>query len=61
MSKKIKCRGCGKSTGVIKSYIIADDLEFPKAYHPACMRNLEFEVMKKLSDMNNLIDGKPIC
>lgn len=47
---KHKCRWCGKSTGVIKFYIIADDLENPKPYHPACIRKLQQEVMMKLSD-----------
>ena len=50
MKKKHKCRWCGKSSGVIKFYIIADDLEHPKPYHPACIRKLEIEVMMKLSD-----------
>ncbi len=49
--KKIKCRGCGKATGIVKFYIIADNLEEPKAYHPACLRNLYMEVMMKFSDM----------
>lgn len=48
--QKIACRWCGKKTGVIKFYIIADNLEEPKAYHPACIRKLEIEVMLKLSD-----------
>ena len=49
--KKLKCRGCGKSEGIKKYYIIADDLENPKLYHPACMLKLEMEVIKKLSDL----------
>ena len=44
------CRGCGKKSGIIKFYIIADDLEKPKPYHPACVRKLYLEVMMKLSD-----------
>jgi hypothetical protein len=49
---KKKCRWCGKSNGVVKQYIIADDLENPKPYHPACIRKLNLEVIKKLSDIN---------
>lgn len=55
VSKKIKCRWCGKSTGVIKFYIIADNLEEPKPYHTACIRKLETEVLLKLSDVNSQI------
>lgn len=58
MENKVKCRGCNKFKGVIKYYIIADDLEQPKPYHPACLRNLQYEVLKKLSDVNCKIDGK---
>lgn len=47
---KVKCRWCKKSHGVIKFYIIADDLEHPKPYHPACLRELKIEVIRKLSD-----------
>lgn len=47
---KLACRWCNKKTGVIKFYIIADNLEEPKPYHPACIRKLEIEVMMKLSD-----------
>ncbi len=50
---KVKCRWCGKSNGIRKYYIIADDLENPKPYHPACIRKLEIEVMMKLSDMKS--------
>lgn len=50
--KKIKCRYCGKTNGIIKQYIIADDMEKPKPYHPACIRKLQYEVMLKLSDTN---------
>ncbi len=46
-----KCRWCGKSKGIIKYYIIADDLENPKPYHTACIRKLEMEVIMKLSDI----------
>ena len=51
--KKVQCRWCGKSSGLIKYYIIADDLEKPKPYHQACIRKLEIEVMMKLSDAKN--------
>lgn len=49
---KKECRYCGKATGIRKYYIIADDLEKPKLYHPACIRKLKLEVMMKLSDIN---------
>lgn len=39
-----------------KLYIIADDLENPKLYHPACIRQLEMEVIMKLSDIKSEID-----
>lgn len=48
---KIKCRWCDKRIGLIKWYIIADNLEEPKPYHPACIRKLEMEVILKLSDI----------
>jgi len=51
--EKIKCRWCGKSNGVIKYYTIADDLETPKPYHPACIRELNMEVIAKLSDIKS--------
>ena len=47
---KHKCRWCGKSSGVIKLYIIADDLENPKPYHASCIRELRIEIIRKLSD-----------
>jgi len=50
--KKPKCRYCGKG-GIIKYYIIADDMEHPKPYHTACIRKLEMEVIMKLSDIMN--------
>jgi len=50
--QKQKCRWCGKDSGIIKFYIIADDLEKPKPYHPACIRKLQIEVLMKLSDIN---------
>lgn len=49
--KKDKCRWCKKSNGVIKYYIIADDLENPKPYHPACIRKLKMAVIMKMSDI----------
>jgi len=49
--KKEKCRWCGKSNGVIKFYIIADDLEKPKPYHTACIRKLKMAVIMKKSDI----------
>lgn len=48
--KLIPCRWCNKTNGVIKFYIIADNLEEPKAYHPGCLRKLEMEVIMKLGD-----------
>jgi len=48
--KKVACRWCNKTNGVIKFYILADNLEEPKAYHPGCMRKLEMEVIMKLGD-----------
>lgn len=51
----MKCRYCGKSDGVIKLYVIADDLETPKPYHPACIRELKIDVIKKLSDTKSQI------
>ena len=53
--EKSKCRRCGKNTGVIKYYIIADDMENPKPYHPACIRKLNEEVIMKLSDTKSEI------
>jgi len=50
MKRKEKCRGCGSSRPVIKHYILADDIENPKPYHPSCMRKLKIEVLSKLSD-----------
>lgn len=48
MKKKPKCRWCNKSTGRIKYYSIADDMENPKPYHPVCLRKMYFEVIEKL-------------
>lgn len=59
-NNKVKCRWCKKSGGVIKYYIIADDIENPKPYHPSCIRLLDYEVIKKLPDMYAVIEGKPI-
>ena len=58
MKRIKKCRWCGKSNGIIKFYIIADDLENPKPYHPACIRKLQIEVVRKLSDINIQINNK---
>jgi hypothetical protein len=55
--KKIKCRWCGKSKGIIKFYIMADDLKHPKPYHPACIRKFKIEVIKKLSDIYSQINN----
>jgi len=60
MNKEIECRWCGKSKGIIKFYIIADDLENPKPYHSFCLRKLDIEVIRKLSDINLAIDGKKL-
>lgn len=46
---KIACRGCGKTTGTIKFYIIADNMEEPKAYHKKCIDKLHLEVLMNLS------------
>lgn len=45
--RKNICRWCGKSSGKIKFYIIADDMENPKPYHSACMAILHIEALKK--------------
>jgi hypothetical protein len=55
-AKKLPCRWCGKKTGIIKFYILADDMESPKAYHTACIRKLEMEVIMKLSDVKAQIN-----
>lgn len=54
--EKVKCRWCGKSTPPIKFYIIADDMENPKPYHPACIRELKYEVIRKLSDIGGIYE-----
>lgn len=51
--KKAKCRWCDSSRPVIKWYVIADDMENPKPYHPACIRKLHDEVLMKLADNND--------
>lgn len=48
MDKKV-CRYCGKSTGKIKNYIIADDMENPKSYHYNCILKLMYDVMVKIN------------
>jgi len=53
--KKTVCRWCKKSNGVIKFYVIADDLENPKPYHPACIMKLQMEVFMNLSDIQSEI------
>jgi hypothetical protein len=55
---RAKCRGCGKSTGKIKFYIIADDMENPKAYHPACKSKLLIEVWLGMNDESYLFTPK---
>lgn len=55
-TSKLPCRWCNKTNGVIKFYILADNLEEPKAYHPGCMRQLEMEVIMKLSDVTAQIN-----
>lgn len=54
-TKILPCRWCNKKNGVIKFYILADDMETPKAYHPACLRKLQMEVLLKLSDTKSQI------
>jgi len=49
--EKVKCRRCGKTKGIIKYYIIADDLEHPRPYHVSCIREVMEEVIMKLSDI----------
>ena len=44
---KEKCRYCGKGEK-LKYYIIADDLEHPKPYHPKCMKLFTEDVMIKI-------------
>lgn len=43
------CRGCNKSAGKIKFYIIADNLEEPKPYHKKCIDDLHLKVLMNLS------------
>lgn len=43
--KKLPCNRCGKKSGLIKFYIIADDLESPQPYHPKCVEELRMEIM----------------
>lgn len=41
MNTKPKCGVCGKSTGTLRRYILADDLENPQLYHKKCItRNI---------------------
>jgi len=49
---KLKCRRCGKSTGKMKYYIIADDMEKPKPYHEKCMKEFTLELMINILDEN---------
>jgi hypothetical protein len=42
--QKVKCRWCGKSTGEIKYYTIADDLENPKPYHHNCIKEMYIQL-----------------
>lgn len=53
---KDRCRGCGKDTGIIKYYIIADDLENPKPYHPDCIMDLKIEAIMRLGDIKAQFD-----
>lgn len=46
---KITCRGCGKSSGKIGFYIIADNLEEPKPYHKKCIDKLHMDVWMSIS------------
>jgi hypothetical protein len=41
---KITCNYCGKG-GKLKHYIIADDLENPRPYHPKCMEKFKIDCM----------------
>jgi hypothetical protein len=52
MKNKIKCRGCGSDKGVMKWYVIADDIETPRPYHPGCIIKFRIGVIRKLSDIN---------
>lgn len=51
-AKRLACRWCGKTTGRIKFYIIADDMETPKPYHQKCIDELNLEVLKNLTKHN---------
>jgi hypothetical protein len=50
-----KCFWCGKSCGIIKEYIIADDLENPRSYHSECV--LMIEILSEL-EVRDLIIQK---
>ena len=54
--KPTKCRWCNKSKGIIKFYIIADNLEEPKPYHTACIRELKMKLIMKLSDIKTEVN-----
>jgi len=57
---KVKCRYCDKSTGVIKYYVIADNLEEPKPHHKKCIDELYRDVMLKIAEIekNNPKNGQ---
>lgn len=48
-NEKPACRWCGKKTGKIRFYVIADDLERLKPYHKKCMKDLFMTVLIQLS------------
>lgn len=50
-STKFPCRWCGKTTGVIKFFIIADDMEQPKPYHPACLDKMLMEAQLRIAKL----------
>ena len=49
-TQKPKCRRCGKSSGSLGMYVIADDLENLKAYHKKCWSMLWMEIIMQRNE-----------
>ena len=45
---RTKCSWCGKSGGKMSWYIIADDMERPRPYHPKCYNEMFDELLVKI-------------